>query len=261
MKIFVLTKKKKRTAFLLSLPTRLMEAWDAEVDALLSLDAGPPPPWTQSEDGLPSTVAGVDVAYSADGTRAAACLVVLSLPACTVLAQLFEPAAGTADASAFPPYTPGYLWFRERALLAPLVRRALALPEHTAPEVVLIDGFGELHPRRAGSAVLCGRATGVPTVGVAKSMLVGARGAPPELEARAAGGGSLTWPVVGDDGQTVAVALRAHAGVTRPVWVSAGHRVPLDAAVRLVRAMARHRVCEPLRLADQGGRARVRESR
>jgi deoxyribonuclease V len=141
-------------------------------------------------------------------------------------------------------------------LVEPLVQRALAL--RPPPEVVLIDGFGGLHPQRAGAAVLCGRACGVPTVGVAKSLLVGARGAPSERAARGAGeAGALSWPVVGEGGEEVAVAVRAHAGVTRPVWVSSGHKVPLHAAVRLVKAMARHRGCEPLRLADQGARARV----
>ena len=90
---------------------------------------------------------------------------------------------------------------------------------------------------------MLGAAAGVPTAGTAKSLLL-ARGVPPERAVRAAGGEALEWDVVGGEGEggvVVARAVRAHPGVVAPVYASAGFRVGLDAAARVVRACCVHR--------------------
>lgn len=171
-------------------------------------------------------------------------------------AVLFEPEEGVFDASSLAPYVPGALFFRESPLLLPLMARLKSSP--LPPACVLVDGAGEAHASRCGAAVALGAAAGVPTVGVAKSLLRVEGEVPPEREARAAAGarGALEWSV----GSGLVTACRSHAGVQRPVYVSAGYRVPLAAATDLVRACFRgFRAPAPARAADAAARRRLRE--
>ena len=139
------------------------------------------------------------------------------------------------------PYVPGLLAFRE----VPVMLAALAgLPR--APDLVLVDAHGYAHPRRFGAASHLGVLLDRPTIGCAKSRLVGTHPAPgPEAGARA--------PLV-DHGETIGTVVRTRAGVA-PLFVSVGHRVSLATAVELVlaccRPAARSRLPEPTRLADK----------
>ena len=135
------------------------------------------------------------------------------------------------------PYFPGFLSFREGpAVLAAL--RALRHPWQAA----LFDGQGYAHPRRCGLATHLGVLLDVPAVGVAKSRLRGEHGDPP----LAAGS---TAPLV-DGPEQIGIVLRTQRGV-RPVYISVGHRIDLDSAVRLALACCtRYRIPEPTRIAD-----------
>ncbi|MCW2249193.1 deoxyribonuclease V [Azospirillum fermentarium] len=135
------------------------------------------------------------------------------------------------------PYVPGFLSFRE----VPAMAAALALLP-VPPDLVVVDGQGIAHPRRFGLASHLGVVTGLPTIGVAKSRLVGRYEEPgPERGA--------VSPMFHRK-EMVGVALRTRPG-TRPVFVSAGHRVGLESAVELVlRFSPRWRLSEPIRLAD-----------
>lgn len=136
------------------------------------------------------------------------------------------------------PYVPGLLSFRELPFLAPAWERL-----ETAPDAVLFDGHGYAHPRRFGLACHGGLLFDVPSVGCAKSVLVG-EGEPPS-EAR----GSVSDLV--HEGQVVGRAVRTRTDV-RPVYVSVGHRMDLATAVEVVLAAApRYRVPEPIRRADR----------
>jgi deoxyribonuclease V len=144
---------------------------------------------------------------------------------------------------------PGYLSFREApALLAALGRL------HRAPDVILCDGQGLAHPRRFGLACHLGVLLDVPTIGVAKSRLIGTHDEPaPRRGARTP---------LRDAGETIGAVLRTRAGV-RPVYVSVGHRVSLETAIAIVLGCApRFRVPEPVRRADglASRRARRRAS-
>lgn len=135
------------------------------------------------------------------------------------------------------PYVPGLLSFRE----VPAMAAALALlPE--PPDLVLVDGQGMAHPRRFGLACHLGVVTGLATVGVAKSRLVGRY----EEPGRERGSSSPMW----HRREIVGVALRTRDG-TNPLFVSVGHRVSLQTAVDLVlRVTPKWRLPEPIRLAD-----------
>lgn len=135
------------------------------------------------------------------------------------------------------PYVPGLLSFRE----VPAMAAALALlPE--PPDLVLVDGQGLAHPRRFGLACHLGVVTGLPTIGVAKSRLVGRYDEP----GRERGASSPMF----HRRELVGVALRTRDG-TNPLFVSTGHRVSLATAVELVlRVTRKWRLPEPIRLAD-----------
>jgi deoxyribonuclease V len=177
-------------------------------------------------------VAGVDVSSSRfDPARMVhAAVVVLDWPSLAVI----ERAAARLPAAL--PYIPGLLAFREApAVLAALAR--LSAP----PDLLFVDGQGIAHPRRCGIACHLGVTLDLPSIGVAKSRLVGA--APP-LDA--APGAAV--PVT-DRGEVVGALLRSRARAN-PLHVSIGHRVSLEGALALVRAAGRgYRLPEPTRQA------------
>lgn len=175
-------------------------------------------------------VAGADLAYRGDGTRAWAAVV------------LWSPRDGavveTATASGRPsfPYVPGYLSFRE----GPLLLRAFGRLRHR-PDLVLFDGQGIAHPRGIGLASHLGVLLDLPSVGCAKSRLVGEHGEPGPRR------GDSTPLVLA--GRRVGAVVRTRDGV-KPLWVSPGHRIGTREAVRWTLACCRTRVPEPIRLAE-----------
>jgi deoxyribonuclease V len=136
------------------------------------------------------------------------------------------------------PYVPGLLSFREAPALLAAIRKL-----RTRPDVLMFDGQGLAHPRRFGIACHVGLLTGVPSIGCAKSILVGEPGA-----LKPARGSSV--PLM-DRAERVGTALRTCDGVN-PVYVSVGHRIDLPGAEKTVlRCAIRYRLPEPTRLAHQ----------
>jgi deoxyribonuclease V len=178
----------------------------------------------------PATVAGVDVHFP-DRRTARAAVVLLSLPELTVIER------STAETPLSFPSVPGLLSFREiPALLAALARL------RQWPDLLLLDGQGYAHPRRLGLACHAGLVTGIPSIGCAKSRLIGEHGEPGPRR------GDRSYLTHG--GEVIGVVLRTRDRV-RPVFVSPGHRVCLSTAAALCLAWARRRVPEPTRLAHQ----------
>lgn len=184
-------------------------------------------------------VAGVDVAYDRRGRSgvARAAVVVLTIPDLAVV----ETAVVTMAVDF--PYVPGLLTFREApAAIAALGRLS------TAPDVLLCDGQGLAHPRRLGFASHLGLYLDIPSVGVAKSVLVGAYDEP--------GPAKGDWSPLVDRGEVVGAALRTRPG-TRPIYVSIGHRVSFATALDLVlRCTTRFRLPETTRIADRLSKVR-----
>lgn len=173
------------------------------------------------------TVAGIDVSLKAEGQAAVA---VLSLPDLTVV----ERAIATAPLNF--PYVPGLLSFRE----SPVVLAALGKLS-APPDVLMVDGQGYAHPRRFGIACHLGLLTGLPALGVAKSVLCG------KYENLGEEPGSRA-PLV-HRGEVIGVAYRAKAR-TNPLIISIGHRMDLETAVGLVqRCLRGYRLPETTRAA------------
>ena len=175
-------------------------------------------------------IAGTDAAFDKASGLTHAAVVVVDAASLAVLES-----AGATVPTTFP-YIPGLLSFREiPALLACFER--IAEP----PDAILCDGHGIAHPRGIGLASLLGLVLGLPSVGCAKSRLVGEHDEPPPQRG---GRADLLF-----HDRTVGCVLRSRAGV-KPLYVSVGHRVTLEDAVRLVLACARkYRLPEPQRLA------------
>lgn len=187
----------------------------------------------------PTTVAGLDAAYSHDGRRAVGAAALLDAATLGVLDQ----AVAWGDVQF--PYVAGLLAFRELPVLLDALGR-LRRP----PDLLLVDGNGLLHPRRFGLACHAGVLTGLPTIGVAKTGSL--RGVPPPPAARGS-----TAPIL-DGPDELGRALRTQSR-TRPVFVSVGHRLDLDTACgHVLRLAPRHRLPEPLRQADALARATLR---
>jgi len=179
-------------------------------------------------------VAGADVAFHpavGDG-EAIAGIVLFSYPGWEEL----EFAAARQPLTF--PYVPGLLSFREiPAILAALERLS------EAPDLIFCDGQGYAHPRRFGLACHLGVLLDVPTIGCAKSRLIGSHREPGRQEG--------AWAPLFDAGERIGAALRTRVGA-RPMYISGGHRVSLERAVQLtMEACDGRRVPRPTRRADR----------
>ena len=193
-----------------------------------------------TEDQLETVqyVAGVDAGFEEAGTVTRAAVVVLRFPDL----QLVEQAIARRPTTF--PYIPGFLSFRE----VPAVLDALEQLQ-TIPNVILCDGQGLAHPRRMGIATHLGLLVNIPTIGVAKSRLIGHHEEVPDYKG--------AWVPLLHQRETIGAVLRSRAG-TKPLYISIGHRVSLLTAIDYVlRCTPRYRLPETTRLADRLASART----
>ncbi|AGC42964.1 endonuclease V [Myxococcus stipitatus DSM 14675] len=186
-----------------------------------------PPPGLKVE-----RIAGADVSTEKGRDTGYGGIVVLDAGSLTPVAQ-----AGSAVPLRFP-YVPGLLSFRE----LPVVAEAWARLE-VRPDVLIFDGHGIAHPRRLGIACHGGLLLGVPSIGCAKSLLVGKHG-------RLGAARGSTSPILHKD-EVVGMAVRTRKSV-QPVYVSPGHLMDLPTAVEWVlRASPKYREPETTRHAHR----------
>jgi deoxyribonuclease V len=134
------------------------------------------------------------------------------------------------------PYVPGLLSFRETPILLEAFARL-----QTTPDVIMCDGHGYAHPRRFGYACHVGLWLGIPTLGCAKSVLVGKYREPGKKR------GCVAPLRHGDE--VVGMAVRTRDGI-QPVYASVGNHIDLPSAVRVILDSARgYRIPEPTRQA------------
>ncbi|MCW4000444.1 MAG: endonuclease V [Candidatus Bathyarchaeota archaeon] len=179
-------------------------------------------------DQLPQqicTVGGVDVSYVGElGVGAVAVLDFGTL-------EILETSIAVCPARI--PYVPTLLSFRELPPAIAAIRRL-----RVQPDVFLVDAQGWAHPYRCGFASHLGLALDKPTVGAAKSRLIG--------QPTQRGGRTLLL----DRGEVIGEEVVTRVGV-KPVYVSVGHKVSLQTAVELVRRCSKTRIPEPLRQAHK----------
>src|SRR2546421_613319 len=176
------------------------------------------------------TIAGADISFNKFEPTVYAGIVVLSLPSLEVVEEV-----GVVSETKFP-YVPGLLSFRE----SPSVLEAWAKLK-TEPDAVMFDGQGIAHPRRVGIASHVGLLIDRPTLGCAKSVLVGKFEEPDEERG--------SWSPMIDKGETIGAALRTKTRV-QPIYVSPGHLIDLAGAIELTLASnGGYRQPEPTRRA------------
>ncbi len=183
-------------------------------------------------------VAGADLAFDREPGRFYAAIVVFTYP------ELEAVELVTAEAEPTMPYIPGLLSFREGPVVIEAARKLTC-----RPDVFLFDGQGYAHPRRCGLASHMGLWLGVPTVGCAKSRLIGKHHEPGRERGDSA-------PLV-HGGEQIGVVLRTRRNV-KPLYISPGHLADFESSAEFVLdCCMRYRLPEPTRLAHiEVGRAK-----
>jgi deoxyribonuclease V len=166
------------------------------------------------------TIAGTDVSYNAKLKVARAVVALLSYP------DLSLKSYTSAISSTSFPYVPGLLSFREIPPLMECFRKLKA-----QPDLILCDGHGFAHPRRFGLASHLGILYDLPSIGVAKRILVGAHEDVPQTHG--------AWKPLIHEGEIVGAALRSRSR-TRVIYVSIGHRVSLETSIQWVMQCTTH---------------------
>ncbi|MBI3561438.1 MAG: deoxyribonuclease V [Gammaproteobacteria bacterium] len=186
-------------------------------------------------DDLPlriTTVAGVDVGFEAHGTITRAAVALLSFPDLHLIDQ------AVARIPTQFPYIPGLLSFREIPALLHAFDKL-----QTTPDLFLCDGQGIAHPRRFGIAAHLGLLCDIPSIGVAKTRLIGTHAAPPVKKGQ--------WvPLIHRQERIGAVLCTRDS--TKPLYISSGHRISLTTAIDYVMAcITRYRLPETTRHAHR----------
>lgn len=135
------------------------------------------------------------------------------------------------------PYVPGLLSFREAPLLLEVFKKL-----ENFPDLIFFDGQGIAHPRRLGIASHMGLLLDCPSIGCAKSRLMGTFEELPKKRS------SRVW--LKDKGETIGAVVRTREGV-KPMFISVGHKISLETAVNIVlKCSLKYRVPLPTREAD-----------
>jgi deoxyribonuclease V len=187
----------------------------------------------------PELVAGLDCAFSKDGKRIFAAVVVLRRPEF----ELVEMASSSRKVTF--PYIPGLLTFREAPVCIAAVEKL-----QNQPDVFIIDGQGVAHPRRLGLAAHLGLFLDRPTIGCAKSRLTGTYEEPSPEKG--------TYSLLKDEksglntqSEVIGAVVRTRTNV-KPLFVSVGNKCLLKDAIKVVLDCAiKYRLPEPSRLAHQ----------
>jgi len=176
-----------------------------------------------------SYIAGVDAAFGEDWVIGTACL--FSFPNLNLLNEVWA-----IKKNPFP-YIPGFLSFRESPVLLAALKKL-----EIRPDLILVDGQGIAHPRRMGIASHLGVLLDVPTIGCAKSRLVGEYEEPGQIKG--------SWSPLKIDHEMVGAVLRTRDEV-KPLFVSPGQKIDIEDSIKIVLiSTTRVRIPEPLRRAD-----------
>ncbi len=172
-------------------------------------------------------IAGVDHAFAGDFILS--CIVVMDYASHEIVESVHSIEKVTF------PYIPTFLSFREGPAIVSAYKKL-----KNRPDILMVDGAGINHPRRAGIATHVGVALDVPTIGITKKILCG-NGKEPDEIGKAA---PLSY-----EGRTIGWLLKSGKR-TRAIIVAPGHRVSLESSLSIVRSCLRgHKLPEPARLA------------
>lgn len=179
--------------------------------------------------GTPLYIAAVDASYIDEKVAAVATL--YKYPELKHLQDSFS-----CEKIRFP-YIPGLLSFREGPSIMNAIKKL-----KIKPDVILFDGQGIAHPKGIGIASHIGLILNIPSIGCAKSRLVGDFDEPDKKK--------RSWRLIFYKGMKVGVVLRTRGSV-KPLFVSPGHLIDIDSSIEIVmKCIGKYRIPEPLRRAD-----------
>lgn len=179
-----------------------------------------------------SYIAGIDVAFPNSGKTTRAAVVLLEYPSLRLVEQVVH------ESPTVIPYIPGVLSFREGGAVLQALGKLV-----NPPDILMFDGQGVAHPLGLGIASHVGVILNMPTIGIAKSCLVGDYNEPEQFK------GATTDLVV--RGQHCGYVVRSRTNV-KPLFISPGHLITKEQALSLaLECVTKFRLPEPTRLADK----------
>ncbi|MBX7146031.1 MAG: deoxyribonuclease V [Alphaproteobacteria bacterium] len=177
-------------------------------------------------------IAGIDVSYDLTNNLSYAVIVTMTLDQLKPIQTIIKHLPTTI------PYVPGFLSFRE----IPVILEALKDLPHR-PDIFMVDGQGVAHPRGLGIAAHLGVLTNIPSIGVAKSKLIGSYQEPDWIK------GSQS-PLINKN-KKIGTVLRSKDNV-KPLFISSGHYIDHETAINVtIACLTKYRLPEPTRYADK----------
>ncbi|PRQ28107.1 putative deoxyribonuclease V [Rosa chinensis] len=220
-----------------------MEAQDELKQKLIAQDDFPwrsattAPPTSDQEEKALKYVGGVDISYSKEHpSMACGTLVVLDIHSLQVVYEDYSVLTLSV------PYVPGFLAFREAPVLLELLEKMKAGANLFYPQLLMVDGNGILHPRAKLHHV-----DGLTLSGVRQLLKAKEDCAEDFIN------------LTGRSGRIWGVAMRSTDGSVKPIFISIGHRISLDTAIKIVKLTCKYRVPEPIRQADIRSREYLRK--
>ncbi|CAI0565325.1 unnamed protein product [Linum tenue] len=194
-------------------------------------------------------VGGFDVSYSKeDPSMACGILVVLDLRNLQVVYEDF------CIVDLRVPYVPGFLAFREAPIILQLLEKMKKSDIRLYPQLLMVDGNGLLHPR--GNWCVTTNVLALDSLHHVDGLtLSGVR----QLLQAEENNDRDYITLSGYSGCTWGVAMRSSAGAMKPIFISVGHRISLETAVKIVKLTCKYRMPEPIRQADIRSRAHLRK--
>lgn len=164
------------------------------------------------------TIAGVDVSYK--GEIGIGVMVTIDFRSMEVVEKVISKSKVSF------PYIPGFLAFRE----IPIIIDTFNLANIT-PDIIIVDGQGIAHPRRAGIATHLGTILQKPTIGCAKSLLYGEYVDPPNIQ-------GYETDIIDPITKTVIGKAVKTKLSTKPVFISVGNYITLEKSVEIVKKLS-----------------------
>ncbi|CAF1092901.1 unnamed protein product [Adineta ricciae] len=219
------------------------------------------PIWTQEQNNIVSSIvidvdqieqpvkyiAGLDISFVKTNDKAVASMVIFDYSTLNIVAKI------SVNCNMKIPYIANYLAFREAPVFMKLIDIQKEHCPHLTPQVILMDGNGVWHPRRAGIASHFGVLSGIPCFGVSKNVLYAdgmTRERVEELLTNQASKEDQYVEIIGDSGNVLGLAYNVTGYVKNAVYISVGHQITLPTACEIFKSVTKYRICEPIRQAD-----------
>jgi deoxyribonuclease V len=175
-------------------------------------------------------ILGVGVIYSKAQDEMYVGCVSLTFPGLEILEKAYQK-----KRLGFP-YIPGFFAFSAGPGILSAIKKL------KKPDLIMFPGRGIAHPRGLGLASHLGVLLDIPTIACSKTPLW--RDYPKLSQDK----GACLF-VKGEDGKLIGAVVRTRKG-KNPVYVSPGHKISVQSAVKIVRQCSpRYRIPEPLRQA------------